>query len=104
MRFAMALMSLEEGCFVARQGWNGKGMYLLQADGGSFSIRGYVMGDLEKHIVMKTADDKFVPWLASQTDLLATDWTIVGANIDTASVQAQVWDETSRSPEDRIHA
>jgi hypothetical protein len=23
---------------------------------------------------MKTADEKFVPWLASQTDMLATDW------------------------------
>lgn len=40
-------------------------------------IRGYVAGDLGPHIVMKTADDKFVPWLASQTDLLADDWGIV---------------------------
>jgi len=23
---------------------------------------------------MKTADGKFVPWLASQTDVLAEDW------------------------------
>lgn len=28
-------------------------------------------------IGMKTADDCFVPWLASQTDLLAEDWEIV---------------------------
>lgn len=27
-------------------------------------------------IGMKTADDRFVPWLASQTDLLADDWTL----------------------------
>jgi hypothetical protein len=26
---------------------------------------------------MKTADGKFVPWLASQTDMLAEDWVIV---------------------------
>lgn len=26
---------------------------------------------------MKTADDGFVPWLASQTDLLAEDWSVV---------------------------
>jgi len=26
---------------------------------------------------MKTADDKFVPWLASQTDLLSEDWEIL---------------------------
>jgi hypothetical protein len=29
---------------------------------------------------MKTADDGFVPWLASQTDLLAEDWEIVGVS------------------------
>ena len=29
-----------------------------------------------KHIMMKTADDKYVPWLASQTDILAEDWTV----------------------------
>lgn len=28
-------------------------------------------------IAMKTADDKLVPWLASQTDMLADDWVIV---------------------------
>jgi hypothetical protein len=28
-------------------------------------------------IGMKTADNKFVPWLASQTDILAGDWGIV---------------------------
>jgi len=28
-------------------------------------------------IGMKTADDKFVPWLASQTDVLANDWCVV---------------------------
>ena len=29
------------------------------------------------HIDMKTADDKIVPWLASQMDVLATDWVLV---------------------------
>lgn len=28
-------------------------------------------------IYMKTADNKLVPWLASQTDVLAEDWQIV---------------------------
>lgn len=28
-------------------------------------------------IGLKTADDCFVPWLASQTDMLAEDWTVV---------------------------
>jgi len=39
----------------------------------------YTNGDNDNHpllpfIAMKTADDKVVPWLASQTDLLASDW------------------------------
>lgn len=28
-------------------------------------------------IGMKTADNKFVPWLASQTDMLAEDWAVI---------------------------
>lgn len=34
--------------------------------------------ELAPYIGMKTADDKFVPWLASQTDVLAEDWERVG--------------------------
>lgn len=101
MNFAIALMSLNEGALVARQGWNGKDMYLLKAEGGSFKIGGYVMGSLEPHIVMKTADDKFVPWLASQTDLLAEDWQIMAYS---TPASAASFDEYSRSPEDRVHA
>jgi hypothetical protein len=29
------------------------------------------------YIAMKTAQDNVVPWLASQTDMLAQDWEIV---------------------------
>lgn len=43
----------------------------------------YRLGDLglgeeafSPFIGMKTADDKFVPWLASQTDVLARDWQL----------------------------
>ena len=32
---------------------------------------------LNEYIAMKTADNKFVPWLASQTDMLAEDWMVV---------------------------
>jgi len=33
--------------------------------------------DLLPWIGIKTADNKFVPWLASQTDILAEDWSVV---------------------------
>lgn len=69
--FGEALAALKEGMKVAREGWNGKGMWIhLQTS-----------GELSKmtlpYIYMKTVDDKLVPWLASQTDLLAEDWSVV---------------------------
>jgi hypothetical protein len=56
---------------VTRPGWNGKGMWLaLQIpDDHSKMTRPYVY--------MRTADEQLVPWLASQTDLLTTDWMLV---------------------------
>ncbi len=56
---------------VCRSGWNGKNMYLeLQIpDANSKMTLPYVY--------MRTANANLVPWLCSQTDLLATDWQIV---------------------------
>lgn len=81
MNFGQAIETLKVGEKVARAGWNGKGMWLnlVQAwdyyPGNKHSALG-----TEKlpWIGMKTADNKFVPWLASQTDMLADDWMIVG--------------------------
>jgi Protein of unknown function (DUF2829) len=66
-----AVKEMQNGHRVSRQGWNGKGMYLeLQVpDANSKMTLPYVY--------MKTAQDDLVPWLCSQTDLLATDWGIV---------------------------
>lgn len=49
----------------------------VDADGHKFSICSYGEYVMQPWIGMKTADDGFVPWLASQTDLLAEDWEIV---------------------------
>lgn len=56
---------------VARSGWNGKNMYLeLQVpDAHSKMTLPYVY--------MRTVQGDLVPWLCSQTDLLATDWEVV---------------------------
>jgi hypothetical protein len=54
----------------ARRGWNGKGMWIALA--GPEANPG-----LEPFIVMHTAQDTNVPWLASQTDMLAEDWEAV---------------------------
>ena len=70
--FSRALEILKTGSDrVARQGWNGKGMWLeLQVPDAHSKMT-------LPYIYMKTADGHQVPWLASQTDLLAEDWEIV---------------------------
>ena len=77
--FGHAVELLKAGNRVAREGWNGKGMWLKLVSKGYFDIGCSVVegADLLPFIGMKTADNCFVPWLASQTDVLAEDWQIV---------------------------
>lgn len=86
MDFGQALSGLKQGAKVSRSGWNGKGMFLFLVPGSTFKVnRPPLLGIYEEgteinycpHIDMKTADGKIVPWLASQTDVLADDWGIV---------------------------
>lgn len=79
MKFGEALELLKNGVRIARQGWNGKGMWLAIVGGHEYELNIYGQGqpNLLPWIGMKTADNKFVPWLASQTDILAEDWVKV---------------------------
>lgn len=94
LTFGEVLPKLKSGKKVAREGWNGKGMFLFLVKGETvteaindcygdpnrydISHTGYEKGEPSMPVVdaiyMKTADNKLVPWLASQTDLLAEDW------------------------------
>lgn len=71
MNFGQAIEKLKAGKQVAREGWNGKGMHLELKEGNPLEL-------LRDHIVMKTVDGTRVPWVASQTDILAEDWVLVG--------------------------
>lgn len=80
MSFGSALTLLKDGHRVARKGWNGKGMFLSLVNTDYYAVGCSVVNDIDSllpWIGMKTADNKFVPWLASQTDVLAEDWQIV---------------------------
>ena len=106
MTFSEALEALNNGLFVARKGWNGKGMFLYKVEASDVTyeqLRGrckdaikYVFEHakddepqtvqetvqetvhINAHIDMKAADDSIVVgWLASQTDMQANDWYIV---------------------------
>lgn len=80
MKFEQAMRLMREGKKVQREGWNGKGMFLFLIDGNSWEFvtdnAGPEINDLDTlpFVCMKTADDKLVPWVASQTDVLAYDW------------------------------
>ena len=91
MTFGGAIAALKQGKKVARQGWNGKGMWLWLKEGTMVksdwchdpalkAIADKNGGEIEAlgTVCMKTADNKILSgWLASQTDVLSHDWVVV---------------------------
>lgn len=91
--FGLAIEALKKGHRVAREGWNGKGMWLsLSCDGTrEVSAENFWSPHNAQHardnggkatvlpsITMKTATGEILMgWLASQTDMLAEDWYVV---------------------------
>lgn len=71
--FGWAVEALKCGIKVTRPGWNGEGMHieLQEPDEKSKMTLPYIF--------MRTAQGERVPWLASQTDILAEDWQAVRA-------------------------
>lgn len=53
---------------VAREGWNGKGMFIALQTPDEQSM------NKQPYIYIVPVGGQRVPWVASQTDLLATDW------------------------------
>lgn len=91
MDFGDAIRLLKAGDRVTREGWNGKGMWLaLQAgypagipiNANTAKATGIPEGTVCKflpYIMLRTAGEGcFVPWLASQSDVLAEDWALEG--------------------------
>lgn len=74
MTFSEALDMIKQGKRAARLGWNGKGMWveIQRPDAHSKMTLPYLYlnypGDAQN------TPGARVPWLASQTDLLADDW------------------------------
>lgn len=113
MRFDEALKRVRAGARIMRRGWSGT--KLVEAESAqrapmqpcvflvtpaSFAVMGmpelqavYGRGTLavkaQDYLAMVTTDGSIVPWLASQTDILADDWHAVGGAM-TASEIAQV--------------
>ena len=88
LSFGDAVAALKEGLRVEREGWNGKGMFLYYVPENKYPAsrneHGTMVGVFEddmvpyrEYIALKTVDNQVVPWLASQTDVLAEDWQIM---------------------------
>ncbi len=80
--FWKSIRRIENGNKIAREGWNGKGMYIFKHEGFDTNevsnITGNKHDNVPPFICMKTADKNVVfGWLASQTDMLAEDWKII---------------------------
>ena len=101
MKIGEAVEALFEGKKVAREGWNGKDMFICMVSGsrkivdrppplsiyppGTEGRYLHLLGIYPPgtevtylpHVDMKTVDGYIVPWMCSQTDLLANDWVVV---------------------------
>lgn len=97
LNFSNALVALKNGHLLQRSGWNGKGMFIYQTIGNTVSkdfipkfaslptpVKEILIQKgqdvvFRSSITMYTAEGEMQPgWLASQPDLLAEDWEIVG--------------------------
>lgn len=89
MNFGQAIEELKNGKKVAREGWNGKDMWIVLMPA-LYLEASVVNGRTSKHlgqgvdldsqpyIAMFTASKQWQPgWLASQNDILAEDWIVV---------------------------
>lgn len=78
MTFGEAIAAMKTGERVARAGWNGKGMSIHLEDWAWRGRSSFLDAPFEPCIVMRTAQGRLQPgWLASQSDILATDWELV---------------------------
>lgn len=80
MNFGQALEALKEGKRVRRKGWNGRGMFieLQRPSETSKMTHPYIYIDTTGlQSDNELAPRNLVPWLASQTDMLAEDWEVI---------------------------
>ena len=71
MNIGGTLEELKDGKKLTRVGWNGPEQYLeLQVPDEHSKMT-------LPYIYIKTVQGDLVPWLASQTDILANDWEVV---------------------------
>ena len=100
MNFGQALEALKCGSKVSREGWNGKGMFIFLVPAtwihearwpypGNTIAMSQDSGkkpQFREYLCMKTAQGDLVPWVASQSDILTSDWIELKAHTITIPV------------------
>ena len=86
MNFSDALTACKEGAHISRLGWNGHGQWVTLQKGypdgiainantaQATGLDEGTIGYFRPYLMFRTVDGDFVPWVASQSDLLAHDW------------------------------
>ena len=69
LTFSTALVLLKDGKRLQRAGWNGKNMYVAMMTPDVDS------GMTEPYLFIRTPTGQKVPWVTSQMDVLAEDWS-----------------------------
>lgn len=82
--FSVALQQLKYGAFVARKGWNGKNMWIKFVVPFGELTHPFLAIEYPKGSAAYP-NGSVVPWLPSQTDILADDWFIVRPSSTTTS-------------------
>lgn len=86
MNFGEALEELKKGVKVARDGWNGKGMFVFIVPAGRFAAYTKAAIDIadedgkvnyNPYIAIKNVNGTVSTWVPSVNDCLAEDWFIV---------------------------
>jgi len=73
MDFSEAFKAARAGKAVTREGWNGKGLFVMP----EFPVEGARMGNPYLYIDATALGGERNPWVPSQTDLFADDWILV---------------------------
>ncbi len=78
LSFGEAIYMLKKGYALQRKGWNGKGMWILMQTPDAHSKMSLPYLYIEYPVGHPAyPNGSRVPWLASQTDLLAEDWQVL---------------------------
>lgn len=86
MNFGQALELLKSGHKLARNGWNGKGMFIYYVPAGRFSAYTAIASEIadedgkvnyNPYFAIKNVNGTVSTWVPSVNDCLAEDWYVV---------------------------